>query len=186
MDLLCRFIHAWSHRRRPEKCLAMLAGVLAHATKLGPKRVAGASKGISAHQIGWKRTFHARSETYRAAQACITDAHTPHPHSCLWGNGTTSSSDGQFFVRAIELQSAAKSTCITAANPDRSFIAICQISTAISAFCPSVRPGARRPMCSMRLFGPGRRSTSSALSRAASIVLTIGRGRYRVAVWCWQ
>ncbi|MDR9764213.1 Tn3 family transposase [Rhizobium redzepovicii] len=77
MDLLCRFIHAWSHRRRPEKCLAMLAGVLAHATKLGPKRVAGASKGISAHQIGWKRTFHARSETYRAAQACITDAHTP-------------------------------------------------------------------------------------------------------------
>lgn len=43
------------------------------------------------------RTFHARSETYRAAQACITDAHTRHPHSRLWGNGTTSSSDGQFF-----------------------------------------------------------------------------------------
>lgn len=43
------------------------------------------------------RTFHARSETYRAAQACITDVHTQHPHSHLWGNGTTSSSDGQFF-----------------------------------------------------------------------------------------
>ena len=43
------------------------------------------------------RTFHARSETYRAAQACITDAHTRHPHSRLWGNCTTSSSDGQFF-----------------------------------------------------------------------------------------
>ncbi|WP_143151108.1 Tn3 family transposase, partial [Agrobacterium pusense] len=40
---------------------------------------------------------HARSETYRAAQACITDVHTQHPHSRLWGNGTTSSSDGQFF-----------------------------------------------------------------------------------------
>lgn len=39
----------------------------------------GASKGISAHQIGWMRTFHARSETYRAAQASITDAHTRHP-----------------------------------------------------------------------------------------------------------
>jgi TnpA family transposase len=75
----------------------MLAGVLADATNLGPKRMASASKGISAHQIGWMRTFHARAETYRAAQACITDAHTRHPFSRLWGNGTTSSSDGQFF-----------------------------------------------------------------------------------------
>jgi len=68
-----------------------------NATNLGPKRMASASKGISAHQISWMRTFHARSETYRAAQACVTDAHTRHPHSRLWGNGTTSSSDGQFF-----------------------------------------------------------------------------------------
>ncbi|MDB5552593.1 MAG: transposase [Rhizobium sp.] len=75
----------------------MLAGVLADATNLGPKRMASASKGISAHQISWMRTFHARSETYRAAQACVTDAHAHHPHSRLWGNGTTSSSDGQYF-----------------------------------------------------------------------------------------
>lgn len=81
----------------PRNISAMLAGVLADATNLGPKRMASASKGISAHQIGWMRTFHARSETYRAAQACITDAHARHPHSRLWGNGTTSSSDGQFF-----------------------------------------------------------------------------------------
>jgi len=81
----------------PRDASAMLAGVLADATNLGPKRMANASKGISAHQIGWMRTFHARSETYRAAQACITVAHTRHPHSRLWGNGTTSSSDGQFF-----------------------------------------------------------------------------------------
>lgn len=81
----------------PRNISAMLAGVLADATNLGPKRMASASKGISAHQIGWMRTFHARSETYRAAQACITDTHARHPHSRLWGNGTTSSSDGQFF-----------------------------------------------------------------------------------------
>jgi TnpA family transposase len=81
----------------PRNVSAMLAGVLADATNLGPKRMASASKGISAHQIGWMRMFHARSETYRAAQACVTDAHSRHPHSRLWGNGTTSSSDGQFF-----------------------------------------------------------------------------------------
>ena len=105
-DLL-REVHDWTgfadhftHVRTgdvPRNVSSMLAGVLADATNLGPKRMASASKGISAHQISWMRTFHARSETYRAAQACVTDAHSRHPHSRLWGNGTTSSSDGQFF-----------------------------------------------------------------------------------------
>lgn len=105
-DLL-REVHEWTgfadqftHVRAgdaPQNISAMLAGVLADGTNLGPKRMAGASKGISAHQIGWMRSFHARSETYRAAQASVTDAHTRHPHSQLWGDGTTASSDGQFF-----------------------------------------------------------------------------------------
>ncbi|MFJ1311881.1 Tn3 family transposase [Agrobacterium sp. P15N1-A] len=105
-DLL-REVHEWTgfadqftHVRTgdaPQNISAMLAGVLADGTNLGPKRMAGASKGISAHQIGWMRSFHARSETYRAAQACVTDAHTRHPHSQLWGDGTAGSSDGQFF-----------------------------------------------------------------------------------------
>ncbi len=105
-DLL-REVHEWTgfadqftHVRTgdaPQNISAMLAGVLADGTNLGPKRMAGASKGISAHQIGWMRSFHARSETYRAAQASVTDAHTRHPHSQLWGDGTTASSDGQFF-----------------------------------------------------------------------------------------
>lgn len=37
----------------PRNVSAMLAGVLADATNLGPKRMASASKGISAHQISW-------------------------------------------------------------------------------------------------------------------------------------
>ena len=105
-DLL-RDVHEWTgfadqftHVRTgdsPQNIPAMLAGTLADATNLGPKRMAGASKGISAHQIGWMRMFHARTETYRAAQACVTDAHARHPHAQLWGTGTTASSDGQFF-----------------------------------------------------------------------------------------
>lgn len=95
-----RFADQFTHVRTgdaPLNIAAMLAGVLADGTNLGPKRMAGASKGISAHQIGWMRSFHARSETYRAAQAAVTDAHTRHPHSQIWGDGTTASSDGQFF-----------------------------------------------------------------------------------------
>ncbi|EJU0637217.1 Tn3 family transposase [Salmonella enterica] len=81
----------------PRSIPAMLAGTLADATNLGPKRMATASKGISTHQISWLRLFHARPESYRAAQACVTDAHARHPHALLWGDGTTASSDGQFF-----------------------------------------------------------------------------------------
>eukprot|EP01037_Dinobryon_pediforme_P011757 gene11757-11848_t len=76
---------------------AILAAVLADATNLGPKRMAEASSNVSERQITWARLFHIRPETYKAAQAAITDAHSVHPHASLWGNGTTSSSDGQFF-----------------------------------------------------------------------------------------
>lgn len=105
-DLLTE-VHAWTgfadqftHIRTqepPENIPAMLAGVLADATNLGAKRMATASKGISAREIAWKRIFHTRPETYKLAQACITDKHAQHPHALLWGDGSTASSDGQFF-----------------------------------------------------------------------------------------
>jgi TnpA family transposase len=105
-DLLTE-VHAWTgfadrftHLRTqepPENIPAMLAGVLADATNLGAKRMAAASKGISAREIAWKRIFHNRPETYKLAQACITDQHAQHPHALLWGDGSTASSDGQFF-----------------------------------------------------------------------------------------
>ncbi len=43
----------------PKNVSAMLCGRTGRCDHLGPKRMAGASKGISAHQIGWMRTFHA-------------------------------------------------------------------------------------------------------------------------------
>jgi hypothetical protein len=178
-DLL-REVHDWTgfadcftHVRtgdNPRNVSAMLAGVLADATNLGPKRMASASKGISAHQIGWMRSFHARSETYRAAQACITDAHTCHPHARLWGNGTTASSDGQFF-RASDR--AAISICITAANRARNSIAICQINTATSASCRSARPKARQPMCSTGCSIRTRSSTSRNTSPIRAVQATM-------------
>ncbi|SDN71969.1 Tn3 transposase DDE domain-containing protein [Ensifer sp. YR511] len=78
-DLL-REVHEWTgfadqftHVRTgdtPQNISAMLAGVLADGTNLGPKRMAGASKGISAHQIGWMRPFHARAVASRHWLPC--------------------------------------------------------------------------------------------------------------------
>ena len=41
--------------------------------------------------------WHPRDETYQAALACLVDAIHAHPFTALWGDGETSSSDGQFF-----------------------------------------------------------------------------------------
>jgi TnpA family transposase len=79
---------------------ALLAAILGDATNLGAKRMADASAGISERQITWARLFHIRPETYKAALAAIINAHLMHPFAKLWGNGTTSSSDGQFFRSA--------------------------------------------------------------------------------------
>jgi TnpA family transposase len=79
---------------------ALLAAILGDATNLGAKRMADASAGISERQITWARLFHIRPETYKAALATIINAHLAHPFAKLWGNGTTSSSDGQFFRSA--------------------------------------------------------------------------------------
>jgi TnpA family transposase len=79
---------------------ALLAAILGDATNLGAKRMADASAGISERQITWARLFHIRPETYKAALAAIINAHLAHPFAKLWGNGTTSSSDGQFFRSA--------------------------------------------------------------------------------------
>ncbi|NBJ13943.1 Tn3 family transposase [Microvirga arsenatis] len=91
-----RFTHIRT-QEPPRSIPAMLAGVLADATNLGAKRMAAASKGVSPQEITWKRIFHTRPETYKLAQACITDGHAQHPHALLWGDGSTASSDGQFF-----------------------------------------------------------------------------------------
>ncbi|WP_286829265.1 MULTISPECIES: Tn3 family transposase [Kordiimonas] len=95
-----RFSDAFTHLRTQQpvrQTPAIQAAVLADATNMGMLRMAGASSNVSERQIAWARLFHMRPETYRRAQAVITNAHAAHPHSRVWGAGTTSSSDGQFY-----------------------------------------------------------------------------------------
>lgn len=95
-----RFSDAFTHLRTQQpvrQTPAIQAAVLADATNMGMLRMAGASANVTERQIAWARLFHMRPETYRSAQAVITNAHAAHPHSRVWGAGTTSSSDGQFY-----------------------------------------------------------------------------------------
>ena len=59
--------------------------------------MADACRGISMRQLAWVHDWHVREETYAVALARIIDAHRALPLAGVWGDGSTSSSDGQFY-----------------------------------------------------------------------------------------
>ena len=76
---------------------AVLAAVLADGTNLGLERMANASQGVTYAQLAWTHNWYLSEENYRAALATIVDAHHHLPFARHWGDGSASSSDGQFF-----------------------------------------------------------------------------------------
>jgi TnpA family transposase len=94
------FAQAFTNLRTGECCddvNALLAVILADATNLGLGRMAAASQGVTREMLIWTADAYVRSETYKAALARIIDAHHALPIASIWGDGTTSSSDRQFF-----------------------------------------------------------------------------------------
>ena len=97
------FSAAFTNLRTGEPCdneNALLATILADATNLGLTRMSAASQGVTRDQLIWIADAYIRPETYKAALARIINAHHVLPIATLWGDGTTSSSDGQFFRSA--------------------------------------------------------------------------------------
>jgi TnpA family transposase len=94
------FASAFTNLRTGEKCddeSALLAAILADATNLGLGRMAAASHGVTRDKLVWTADAFIRPETYKAALAKIINAHHALPIAGIWGDGTTSSSDRQFF-----------------------------------------------------------------------------------------
>ena len=94
------FTAAFTNLRTGAKCPnenALLATILADATNLGLSRMAAASQGVTRDQLVWTQDAYIREDTYNAALSAIINAHHRLPIAEIWGDGTTSSSDGQFF-----------------------------------------------------------------------------------------
>lgn len=94
------FMAAFKNLRTGETCpneSALLAAILADATNLGLSRMANASQGVTRDQLIWTQDAYIREDTYNAALATIINAHQRLSIASIWGDGTTSSSDGQFF-----------------------------------------------------------------------------------------
>jgi hypothetical protein len=76
---------------------ALLAVVLADGTNLGLARMADASHGISYHHLVNVAQWNVNDDNYIAARVAIVNAHHKHPMAAIWDDGTTASSDGQYF-----------------------------------------------------------------------------------------
>jgi TnpA family transposase len=94
------FTSAFTHQRSgmpAEDRTVLLTAILADGVNLGLTRMAEAVRGPSLRELAWAHDWHVREECYANALARIIDTHRALPLARLWGDGSTSSSDGQFF-----------------------------------------------------------------------------------------
>ena len=75
----------------------LLTAILAEAINMGLTKMAESCPGASYAKLSWLQAWHIRDETYSAALAELVNAQSWQPFAEHWGDGTTSSSDGQRF-----------------------------------------------------------------------------------------
>ena len=78
----------------------LMAGLLADGLNLGLTRMAEASSVGSLGQLAWTSDWHIREETYALALRRLVNQQQREPLAASFGDGTASSSDGQFFPAA--------------------------------------------------------------------------------------
>jgi TnpA family transposase len=100
VDSWTGFLECFTHQRsgRPaDDRTAVLTAILADGINLGLTRMAETCRGITLRQLAWVHDWHIREEAYAGALARLIEAHRALPIAQLWGDGSTSSSDGQYF-----------------------------------------------------------------------------------------
>ena len=75
----------------------LMAGLLADGLNLGLTRMAEACRIASLGQLAWTSDWHIREETYALALRRLVNQQQREPFAAIFGSGTASSSDGQFF-----------------------------------------------------------------------------------------
>ncbi len=75
----------------------LLTTTLADAINLGLSKMAESCPGTTYAKLTWLQAWHIRDETYSAGLAELVNAQFNQPFAAYWGDGTSSSSDGQNF-----------------------------------------------------------------------------------------
>jgi len=95
-DFTRHFEHLKSGESAKDKHL-LLTAILADAINLGLRKMAESCPGMTYTKLSWLQAWHIRDETYSAGLAELVNAQFRQPFAAWWGDGTTSSSDGQNF-----------------------------------------------------------------------------------------
>ncbi|WP_189354838.1 Tn3 family transposase, partial [Vogesella fluminis] len=90
------FVHLKDGEQAKDKTL-LLSAILADGINLGLTKMAESCPGTTYAKLSWLQAWHVRDETYSAALAELVNAQFRHSFAEHWGDGTTSSSDGQRF-----------------------------------------------------------------------------------------
>ena len=75
----------------------LLTAILADAINLGLTKMSESCPGTTYSKLAWLQAWHIRDETYSGALAELVNEQFRQPIAAHWGDGTTSSSDGQRF-----------------------------------------------------------------------------------------
>jgi len=100
VDSWTNFSNQFTHQKNGElvedKNL-LLTIVLSDAINLGLNKMSDSCPGTNYQKLAWLQSWHIRDDTYSAALGVLTNAQLKNPFAQHWGDGTTSSSDGQCF-----------------------------------------------------------------------------------------
>ncbi|CAM3936314.1 Tn3 transposase DDE domain-containing protein [Klebsiella variicola] len=91
------FTHLKNHHVRPKDRKLLLTTILADGINLGLTKMAESCPGTTKSSLEGIQAWYIRDETYSAALAELVNAQKKRPLAAYWGDGTTSSSDGQNF-----------------------------------------------------------------------------------------
>lgn len=75
----------------------LLTAILADGINLGLHKMAESCQGTTYAKLAWLQAWHIRDETYASALSELVNAQAQLLFAANWGDGTTSSSDGQNF-----------------------------------------------------------------------------------------
>ena len=91
------FTHLKNNHVRPKDKKLLLTTILADGINLGLTKMAESCPGTTKASLESIQAWYIRDETYAAALAELVNAQKKCPLAASWGDGTTSSSDGQNF-----------------------------------------------------------------------------------------
>ncbi|MCX8454842.1 Tn3 family transposase [Paenarthrobacter ureafaciens] len=97
----------------------LLTAILADGINLGLTKMAESCTGVTYAQLDRHQANYIRDETYSAALAELVNTQHGHPFAAQWGDGTTSSSDGQRFRAGSKAESTGHVNPKYGAEPGR-------------------------------------------------------------------